>query len=82
MKNFAELVDAVSALDASELDLLQGSITQARGALIEKRNSGLPEFPYVIGVQGHGVPTQVSRETAVRLLAAGSHRLPTEAEMI
>jgi hypothetical protein len=75
--NTTELVSAVPTLTDAELSELEGAIHQARTARVAARNESLPEFPWVVGVQGHAVPVQVTREAAITLLAAGTHQMYT-----
>ena len=75
MNELEQIQSFISTADAATLKALESTITQTRAARVDAQNAALPEFPWVVGVQGHGIPAQVSRDAAITLLAAGSHRL-------
>ena len=70
----------LNTVDDADLDAVQACINQVRAARIAERNAKLPEFPYLVPADHAGQAVQVTKQKAIELLTAGSHRLPTDEE--
>lgn len=87
MTNLDTVQSFISTADADTLTALEVSINQTRAARIEARNAALPDFPWVISLsvpaQGHraGQVVQVSKASALELIAAGTHQLASAEEL-
>jgi len=77
--------DFISTADDETLTALETTISTARGARLATRDAALPDYPVLVSTDapGHkaGNFVQVNKAKAVELLTAGSHRLPTDAEL-
>jgi hypothetical protein len=74
MKIIDQLQENVQSLSDADIDALEAVIHQTRAARVDARNQALAAFVKVVA-EGQGVPIEVTRESAIALLAAGSHRL-------
>lgn len=75
----------ITTADDESLTVLEAAINQTRGARIAARDAALPDYPVLISTDapGHkaGNFVQVTKDAAIRLITAGSHRLATPEEI-